>query len=50
MEDLYRKVYSREAATQELHVGLEYLEKTGADGLPRYIHALLISNEFSFLD
>jgi len=48
--ELYHKVYSRDATSQEYDVALEYLNKTGPDGLRRYIHALLISNEFAFLD
>ncbi|MBT4694073.1 MAG: DUF1553 domain-containing protein [Planctomycetaceae bacterium] len=48
--ELYRKVYSREVTPYESSVALDYLEKTGSDGLRRYIHALLISNEFAFLD
>jgi hypothetical protein len=48
--ELYRKMYSREATPQEFDVAIDYLEKTGSDGLRRYVHALLISNEFAFLD
>ena len=50
VSELYRKVYSREAMPQEFDVAIDYLEKTGSDGLRRYVHALLISNEFAFLD
>jgi hypothetical protein len=50
VSEMYRKVYSREATPQEFDVAIDYLEKTGSDGLRRYIHALLISNEFAFLD
>jgi len=48
--ELYRKVYAREATPLEYGVAIDYLEKSGSDGLRRYIHALLISNEFAFLD
>ena len=48
--ELYRKVYAREATPLEHGVAIDYLEKSGSDGLRRYIHALLISNEFAFLD
>tara|TARA_B110000438_G_scaffold303189_1_gene363627 strand:+ start:1226 stop:3583 length:2358 start_codon:yes stop_codon:yes gene_type:complete len=48
--ELYRKVYAREATPLEYGVAIDYLEKAGSAGLRRYIHALLISNEFAFLD
>ena len=48
--ELYHKVYSREPTPQEIDVAIDYLGKSGSDGLRRYIHALLISNEFAFLD
>ena len=50
VEELYRKVYAREATLLEYGVAIDYLEKAGSAGLRRYIHALLISNEFAFLD
>ena len=50
VEELYRKVYASEPPSFEHVVATDYLEKTGFAGLRRYIHALLISNEFTFLD
>jgi hypothetical protein len=45
----YRLLYQREAAAQEIKLGLEYLESAGSTW-PRYAQALLASNELLFVN
>ena len=52
IEELYRVVYQRVPTENEKHLGLRFLhQKDGPEGrLVRYAHALLISNEFAFVE
>ncbi len=52
IEELYRVVYQRVPTESEKHLGLRFLhQKDGPEGrLVRYAHALLISNEFAFVE
>ena len=45
----YRLLYQREAAAQEIKLGLEYLKSPGGTW-PRYAQALLGSNELLFVN
>jgi hypothetical protein len=45
----YRLLYQREAAAEEIKLGLEYL-KSQAGAWPRYAQALLSSNELLFVN
>ena len=50
---LYQQLYGRAPSTEELRAGLEFLTKrkdTGMPRLQRYAQALLISNEFLYVD
>ena len=47
---LYQRVFSRSVSPEELELGVAFLQSADEDALKRYVHALLISNEFAFLD
>ena len=45
----YRLLFQREAAREEIKLGLDYLQSSGANW-PRYAQALLASNELLFVN
>ena len=53
---LYRMVFARAATAEEVSLGRRFLEAAGAagaggmTGLERYAQALLLTNEFMFVD
>ena len=53
IEALYRLVFGRAPDPEEVTAGLRYVETGGAspeEGWTRYAHALMLSNEFVFID
>ena len=46
----YHRLFAREPTSDEVAVGLQYLEKTGAESWTSYLHALLSLNEFLYID
>ncbi len=52
VDELYEKIYQRRPSDNEKKLGLKFLsgEGEGVVRLERYAHALLISNEFAFLE
>jgi plasmid stabilization system protein ParE len=51
VQRLYRVLYAREATTAELTLAREYLAEAGGPAAwERYAQALLMANEFAFVD
>jgi len=52
VEKLYKAVYRREPTESEIQLGIGFLSQNddSEDRLVRYAHALLISNEFAFVE
>ena len=52
VENLYKAVYRRVPTESEIRLGMAFLSKKDDSGnrLVRYAHALLISNEFAFVE
>ena len=47
---LYRHIYSRRPDTEEMNLALEYVEENTPERWTSYVKALLLANEFVFLD
>ena len=47
---LYRHIYSRMPDTEEMNLALEYVEENTPERWTSYVKALLLANEFVFLD
>jgi len=47
---LYRNIYSRRPDTEEMNLALKYLEENTPERWTSYVKALLLANEFVFLD
>ena len=50
LAQLFRRFFSREAVPSELKMGTSYVALSGKESWIRYVHALLIANEFGFVD
>ena len=50
LSQLFRRFFSRDAVPSELKMGTSYVALSGKEPWIRYVHALLISNEFGFVD
>ena len=52
IQDIYKQVFMRLPTEVELRIAVDYLStvEDPFERLPRYIHALLISNEFAFVE
>ena len=52
VDKLYEKIYQRRPSDNERNLGVKFLSGKGERlvRLERYVHALLISNEFAFLE
>ena len=53
MRLIYRRVYSRKPSVEEIRIALGYLgdpKQRPTDALANFVHALLASNEFHFVD
>jgi hypothetical protein len=51
VHNLYRLLYGRQATIEEVTLGCQYLEVTSSHAAwPRYVQALMVANEFVFVD
>jgi len=50
LSQLFRRFFSRDPVPSELKMGTSYVALSGKESWIRYVHALLISNEFGFVD